>query len=295
MNTATETKIDDKATSTTAPDTDNYIPDDSEVQTPINRRPTYRFSRGKICTGREEDGTLVELPKIVGRIRRIGVHSGLTKETQIPYQQVEADIETSRGNVRIKASLSDKTGKFQPSTSALSFSEGLLELAKDELCVITAQASTKKNAYGTYSTYANAWHYDGKTSPRPTRRRPIDKSKTMDEQWHLLEAELRSHPAFAERPASEKDEEAGPTHFSEFCRECTEKSWTTPEQNPQGWLVYLAKVAKEPAPRASLASYTQDDWGTLRQALASRTEIPKSLADALAANDPFASGSSDYD
>ena len=105
MTTATETKIDDKTAPTTAQDADNYIPDDTEVQTPINRRPTYRFSRGKICTGREEDGNLVEIPKIVGRLRRIGVHAGLTKATQIPYQYRLALETHRRTHYRLPAGL----------------------------------------------------------------------------------------------------------------------------------------------------------------------------------------------
>lgn len=275
------------STTTEQPIDSNYIPNDSEVATPVGGRAVWRIASGAICTGREEDGTLRERDKVVGRLRRIGVHHGLTKDTSEPYGQLEADWETAEGMVRVKVGITEKgTGLVKPGVSAITYATGLLELAKDELAILTANQSSKKNKFGKYSTYANLYHYNPVTkAQKETARRPRTEA-TMNEQWEQLEAELRLHPAFAERPASESDESDGAanTHLSAFIQECAAKGWVTPEQNPAAWLKLMAKASVPPlaTPHQKLSDHSDDQWGELRQAMAGRTEIPKALAPAQA-------------
>jgi hypothetical protein len=263
--------------SAVADQVEEFIPDADAVATPTSDRATYRFSGGKIVMGREEDGTLSSLEKIVGRLRRLSIHSGTGKQTGIPYSQLEVDIETSRGMVRLKASLTDMKGNSAPSTSALSFAEGLLELGKDELFIATARSSTKKNRFQSYSTYANLFHFDGKNS-RATRRRPIDHAVTMDQQWARLEEELKTHPAYAERPKTESETEDAPeTELTLLIKDCIAKGWPTPEQQPGVWCQMFAKALSLPKVPASLAEWTEEQTKNVRLALESRKDCPGPL------------------
>ena len=139
--------------------TATYIPSDSDVATPTNSRSVWRVANGEICTGREEDGTLKTREKIVGLLHRIGVHEGHSKQNGTYFKQLEADIETAEGVVRLKASVSDIGGAMKPGVAAITFAEGLLELAKDELFIARAAQGTKKNKYGNYTSYTNLFHY----------------------------------------------------------------------------------------------------------------------------------------
>jgi hypothetical protein len=251
----------------------DYIPSDDEVATPSGGRDVWRFAEGKIITGREDDGTLRDRPKVLGRLRRIGIFFGTAKDGT-PYGQLETDIETAEGKTRVKAGITDKHGKVKPSVSLLCFAEGLLEIAKDELFVVTAISGTKKNAYGTYSTFVNLFHLDAATKrTTQVKRREFDKSKTMEERWEELAAELKTHPSYADRPAGEHDEDEGPTHFSELCREMKERGWPTPEEAPVDWMNLMAHAMDE-KPRATLNDYTQDEWGEARLILKDCKALP---------------------
>jgi hypothetical protein len=269
------------------------IPGEEEVPSPSAGREVWRASEGKIVTGRKQDNTLREREKIVGALRRIGVHSGISKIDNTPYSQLEADIETREGMVRFKSGITDKLGKLQPSTAALSFAEGLLDLAANELMVVTANSSTKENRFGSHNTYINLHHLDATVRPLktwPTKRRPIDKSLTMEEQWSNLEAELQAHPSWAERPKDDTEEDEGEelSHLGELCREVAAKGWPTPEQAPQEWLPMVAKFFKHADKvRASLTDYSDDEWGRVRQAMQAVPKMPDAL---IPARDRLAKG-----
>lgn len=260
------------STATTQPHDENYIPSASEVQTPTGGKSAWRFSEGQIVTGRESDGTLRSTPSIVGRLRRIGIHSGVTRDTPpIPYIQLEAEFEQADGLCRVKAGVTDQKGNLQPSTPALNLAEGLLELALNELAIVTAAKSTKLNRFNKPTTYANLYHCDPTTlKGTQVRRRPIDKNKTMEDKWLELEAEIRLHPAYKERPRDENEI----THYSELCKELTAKNWPTPDDAPAEWLQQMVAAFDE---RPTLASFNDDEWGEVRQLLATATLIPTLL------------------
>lgn len=262
-----------------------HIPSDDAVATPTGQREIWRIADGQLLTGSEREGTLRSREKVTGLLRRIGIHFGTTKDTGESYGQLEADVETADGVVRVKTGITEKgTGALKPSVAALTFAGGLLDMARDELIIVTANAGTKVNKFGKTSTYANLYHLDGATlRTREAARRPRD-PRPMDEQWEALAAELRTHPAYAERPARETDDEAGnpTTHLADLCRTCAERGWPTPEQAPVEWLALAARAFKQAAPKAGLRDHDDHEWGRIHQAVLDLSALPAALAAAAA-------------
>jgi hypothetical protein len=259
---------------------ETIIPADDDIPTPHGSRLVWRIADGEIRTGREADGSLQVKEKIVGRLRRIGIFFGTSKDTGEEYGQLEADIETADGMTRVKCGITEKgTGKLQPSVAALSFAEGLLDIAKDELFVVTANLASKPNRFGKFSTYANLYHLDGLTKRTKETARLPRSDKSMDERWEDLATSLRDHPAFADRPASDSDDDAGnaTTHLSALCKECEAKGIPTPEQAPAEWLLLMQAFMEESAPRATLGNWDDDTWGRVRQETQDLTDCPEIL------------------
>lgn len=274
----------------------NYIPRDDEVSAP--KSSSWRVASGAICKGREADGTYQTKEKIVGRLRRVGVHFGILQDGT-PYGQAEADVETANGHERVKVSLTDLDGKEKGSSASLSFLWGLLQLAKDELFILTASQSKEPNKYGKHATYANFYHLaPGQSQGRPISKRPRSE-EDLDTAVEKLRDELKGHPAYADRPSNESDDEHGnaTTHLSAFCKECAEKGWSTPETLPGPWLALLTDFYKRPKAASSLADFTDDEWGQIRLKLQGNKDAPKAIkaAEAVKApaapaeDDPFAS------
>lgn len=259
--------------------TTSNIPDASDVKTP--RMTAWRVASGKILRGSEKDGSLEEREKIVGALRRVGIHFG-TKKDGTPFGQVEADIETTKGMERVKVDLTDLDGKEKGSSASKSFFWGLLQIGKDENCMLTAAQSKEPNKYGKHATYAN-WFtlkqnaqggWDTVMTPKQPRT-----EEDLDACVERLRGELKAHPAYAERSVSEADDEHGnaTTHLSALCKEMSEKGWPTPEQNPGGWLGLCAKYFKEEKPRAALSDYDDDAWGEIRLQMQKLEQCPQSI------------------
>lgn len=275
------------STTTTQP-----IPSEDDVQVSTGRQ-SWRCANGKICQGSEESGTLVIREKLVGALRRIGIHEGSYDKdgkTKRVYQ-LEADIETAQGMERVKASLCNLKGENQASGVAVGLAWGLLQIAKDEVMILTTAQGTKKNEYGSYSTFVNVFRLpEGSSRGVEVPRRGKSDEPLNDTMAKLL-SEIRTHPAFAERPASEKDEDGkATTHLSALCQECAAKGWPTPEQAPTEWLTANAKAFRH-EPRASLSAYSDDEWGDVRLTLQDKKDCPAFLKDAKAR---LASASDEY-
>lgn len=266
--------------------TTEYIPDESEV-TASSGRQSWRIANGKICKGSEDEGTLVTREKIVGRLRRVGIHEGeFTRDgkTKRVYQ-VEADIETAHGMERLKASLCDQKGKDAPSGVAVGLLWGLLQIGKDELMIVIASQGSKKNEFNSYPTFVNVFTLPAgaKQGVPIEKRKRIDGEDFADVQQGLID-QIRSHPAYAERPAHETDDEQGnaTTHLSALCKECEAKGWPTPEQAPAEWLAMMA-AAMGGNPKASIKEIPDDIWGETRLKLQDKpaNEPPKMLIPAI--------------
>jgi hypothetical protein len=263
------------------PEDTQVIPSDSDVPTPTGGKSVWRFAEGEIRTGRE--GEIRTREKVVGALRRFGVHFGHTKEGE-PYGQLEADIETrDEGIVRVKAGLTEKgTGAVKPSVAALSFAEGLLDFKPGEIVIVTANLAAKANRYGKFSTYANLYHYDAATKRMTGAARRPKSDLSIGEKWTALEAELKRHPAYADRPISEADDADGnaATHLSDLCKTCEARGWPTPEQAPAEWLSMAAKAYKSVPrvnPTGSLRDYTDHEWGEIHLKLQGVSKMPSAL------------------
>ena len=234
------------------------LPDADEVST-TRGIPSYRIANGALCQGSEKRGNLVTVAKVLGRLVRIGIHEGTGRDDGVWYQQLEADIETNTGTIRVKAPLSN-AGQTKPGVSANSFAEGLLDMAKGEVIVIEPGLSKKQNRFGSYTTYGNLFHYDLATrKTRPAARRDRNPDHTIEEQWEALAAELREHPAYEER----KTEEDATTHRALLSAECKAKGWPTPDENPSGYQELARKCFSDEF--LELKDLTEDDWGLIRQ------------------------------
>lgn len=257
----------------------NNIPDANDVKTP--RMTAWRVASGKILRGSDKDGSLEEKDKLVGALRRVGIHFGVKKDGSA-FGQVEADIETTKGMERVKVDLTDLDGHEKGSSASKSFLWGLLQIGKDENCMLTAAQSKEPNKYGKHATYAN-WFtlkqnaqggWDTVMVPKQPRT-----EEDLDDAVMRLRGELKGHPAYAERAAQESDDDHGnaTTHLSALCKEMAEKGWPTPEQNPAGWLKMMGTYFKLPQPKAGLREHDDDEWGEIRQQLQNMDKCPTSI------------------
>ena len=272
---------------------ETHIPGDDEVQAASGGK-SWRFSDGKIVTGRAKENTLASRPHIRGRVLRIGIYEGKVEEFDRPYKQLEADIETRDGVIYVKSGLLDgETFELRPSRSSLDFAWGLLQIdGGDIIQITTAQGEPWQDPQGRAreaSTYVNV----SKLIPTPEGDKVIYKEQrlikpkankdapkvSMVDQWLGFEPQIKAHPLFAERSANHNDGEEKDTHLSLLCKECKEKGWPTPEEAPAEWLAYLQKGFKEEKPRASLQSWSEDDWGSVREALLGQKECPVAPAE----------------
>jgi len=276
------------------------IADDSEIKE--SGGMTWRFSLGKIVRGRGDGADVKwaeERKAITGQLRRVGIHRGESNDQyKKQYEQVECDIETAQGLVYVKAGLlSDEPPyELKVSRSVLDFAWGLTQFTSpDETLRITAaQGEAWVNENGktmSPSTYVNFARVspepdkDGKYSVTPLIRPKADRNAPkvpMNDQWLELRKQIEAHPLFAERPNKRDDSDSGPTHFSELCRECSEKGWPTPEEAAVEWLETLPKLLTgHIGAIAALTDYSEDEWGEVRLALQERakksSDMPKFL------------------
>ena len=234
----------------------HMLPDADEVET-SRGVPSYRIANGALCQGSEKRNNLVKISKVLGRLLRLSVHEGTGKDDGIWFKHLEADFETNKGTVRIKAPLSN-AGVEKPGIAATSFAEGLLDLALGEVAMVEPDQSTKPNRFGSYTTFARVYHYDVKTGKtRSTARRDRDANQTLEDQWADLEEELKTHPAYQDRKVTAE------THRSLLTAECKAKGWPTPDENPEGYTA-LMRTALDDA-FIDLPDVEDDVWGELRE------------------------------
>lgn len=267
--------------------TETAIPQEEEVVARQGSK-AWRIANGTICRGSKDSSNLETRDKIVGRLRRVGIYDGKYEDERI--YQVEADIETASGMVRVKSSLTDMQGKETASGVSIGLTWGLLQIAKDEDMIITATQGSTKNKFGSYPTFVNIFRLPAgsKTGTEVPRRKKVD--EPMEDTLQKLLDELREHPAYADRPASEAK---GDTHLGELTKEAAAKGWPTPEQAPDEWLQMTAKFFKLKAPKAALSDHDDDEWGQVRLSLQVITKLPALLEAAKkrleeAEDDPFA-------
>lgn len=274
----------------------NVIPNEADVQA-TGLGGAWRFAEGKIRRGRK--GNYEDRPsqKVVGILRRVGIHSGKRESDNITYSQIEVDIETANGLEHFKSSLTDDDGFLKSSSATNGLAWGVLNIGKDERIMITCEEASFVTEKGGKPTFVNIWKtktnegddWSFSQCVRPKRDKAAPKISLVD-QWEMMRGQFTKHPAFADRPVSRDDDEQGnaTTHLSALCKECAEKGWPTPEQAPGPWLAMMAAAYKH-EPRARLSDYPDDGddsvacWKTIRQALEKRRECPELIRVAAAA------------
>lgn len=232
----------------------------------------WRIAQGKILRGRR--GEEEERPALLGYLRRIGVHFG-TLDDGREYGKLEAELECNGGMETVSTNLVNaETGK-PTLASSISFAEGLLWAAKDELIQVEAKESSKENRYGTRSTYARVTLID----PITLRAKPFAKSESPDWSEDYLDdliEQIKSHPAYAERPKRD----GGPTHRSELNKELAAKGWPNPDEAPDEWNKLLRAFMKD-RPKVTITDLDDHEWGQVRQQIGAAKSCPKILEPAL--------------
>lgn len=249
----------------------------------------WRIAKGKVCRGREVDGTYEDAPnnQLVGRLVRVGIHEGVLDDGR-PYQKVECDLETAHGVQSVGCSLSSMS-------SSLTFAEGLLDMAKGEIVCVTANQGKKPNKFGSFTTYANLYHVDPITHKTTPATKPMfDENVGMDERLEKALTDLRTHPAYAERPKRDEDEhevavETTPSEFVLFCKLVAEKGWPLYGEVPRPYLDMAEKLGG--AKYGSEADVPDAVWTKMREGAGKAKDVPKAVAEAKKAlddYDPFA-------
>lgn len=180
------------------------IPRAEDVRT-TSGLANYRFSDGQIVKGREEDGTLeVAEFGLLGRLLRVGIHRG-TLDDGREYGKLEAELETADGRVSVGANINSLM-------ASITFGEGLLAVGKGELVKFTAGRSKVKNRYGKFTTYANVHKINEESlRPTPARVKVLDRDQRLEDVLGWIEIRLQDHPAWAERPKRDSEDEDAST------------------------------------------------------------------------------------
>lgn len=248
-----------------------------------NSFPSYRFSSGQVVTGRDEDGTLKAVPRIVGKLLRVGIHRG-TLDSGVEYGKLEAEVETADGKVSVSANLNSLM-------ASITYGEGLLAVAKDELISIWAGRSKEKNRYGSFTTYANVDKVDPKTLQTiRIKEKVLERGISLEDAWKQIEERLKKHPAWGERPKRQSDIDAAESYapFDDFCQLIVAKGWPKFEDAFGEYLAIAGKVAKKDF---SLQSDVPDDiWAAMCVQVDASTKMPvavQKVADSLPKDDEY--------
>ena len=297
---------------------DNEIPDANDVQRGEGI-PTYRVASGKLLRGSEKAGTLEELDKVVGRLIRLSFQEGKNKEGEY-FSQLEADLETSEGTVRVKTNTSN-AGVFKVGVAALSFAKALVVVKAGDLIQVEAQLASKPNKYGNYSTYANVSNVtkDEKTGRWRTKwvdKYDIDKDLSMEAQWEILLSDLKRHASWQVREMGKRDGDddghGGGGNNAEYMAPWDRPAYKAAEPalvkagwpefhhgTKDAWLTFASAAAKQKF--GTVDDIPEAFWGGLVAYLPQAKEVPAVLAAVKAAPAPaapvggFNFGADDYD
>lgn len=272
--------------------TDETILSEDEI-TQQGGSSSWRPAKGKFVQGKEiikqaeVDGQLIDVETgkypqekkvITGLLRRIGIFEADGKYGK--QHKLECDIETKAGMLHLGTTLLDSNDQFKVGIAALNLAWCLLQFEKDgPIYLETAWGDPVKlpnGKEGGRPTYINAYRVEGTNATpiyRP-KRDPNAPKLEMNEQWPALETQLRAHTAYKDREITQ--DPANPTHLSELVKWCKEKGWSSPDENPSGWLD-LANAGFKTGLKSRLNDYTDDQWGEIRQAVAGMTDMPTVL------------------
>lgn len=231
----------------------------------------WRIAGGKLCRGREINGTYKEHPhgQVLGYLQRVGIFDGIAEDGS-PYQYVEADFERNGEIVSVKCSTSSIT-------ASLTMIRSLLEVAPGELVALEPRLGTTPTTKGGYPTYVNLSRVEEGTW-KATPIKPERDERDLDD----LLAELRQHAAYGERPR--KGAESEGEEFHAFNDLVVSKGWPAVLDHPTGYLSIIQKATKIAYDR--LTDVPADVWTQMAASATKATKLPTALAQPIEA-DPF--------
>lgn len=262
----------------------DYIPDGSEIKGGGGK--AWHFAYGKVVRGRKNpvDNSYPEMrTTIIGRVKRIGIHAGVSKDSNRAFRQLEVDIQTKAGLEHIKCSLLGDDGTLRPGISTIGFGYSMTQIAANELIEIVAVLGSKPTkrpdgSDGGYPTYVNVSKIGTDNIATPIYRPKVDPNApktSAAQQWLALEPIIKALPWYKERAGN--NAAATATHLSEMSTEVAKKGWPTPDEAPAEWLTLFKTVIPSAATATSIGDITDDEVGALRLALQARTAPPVQL------------------
>lgn len=257
------------------------LPDHVDVGT--GGKGNWRISQGKVQRGRKGQEEVKEVG-LLGYLRRIGVHYGETEDGRA-YGKLECDLETKTGLERVGTYVLNPENGKPTLGSSTSFAEGLLQCKAGDLVQVSASLSKNINKYGSHTTYARVTLIDPETlEPVPGQKREKSDDYGPDYLDGLLD-QLKEHPAYAERPArdwdDDQDNKAAKGTWAAVDAACAAKGWPGPSQAPDAWLAAIGNGA------TSLGGVSDEDWASAKNRIEAAKKPPKFIADAMAAADEF--------
>lgn len=235
------------------------IPSANDVNIPRQGRYAYyRIGTGTIETGSKNKGTLQEIPKLVGRIVRVGLHES-TGEWQ--SKALEVELETrDYGPVNLSVELLDPKKNFKPSLKAVCFADALTKCAAGDIVAIEANLSRKANEFGNYSTYVNFHRLEGGDWKRIDRDR-APQGQSIPDQFAALLVKLQALPHWGAR-TQEIDAD---THLGHLAAKVKELDWMSIEGNEGKWLRFINEALLGGTKYANLHDIPDDVIGEIRQ------------------------------
>lgn len=257
----------------------------------------WRIADGHFCRGREEDNNLETQDKIFGRLKRVGIHEGELDDGR-QYAKLEVDLETRNGIESIGATLLSATAGKPSYTQCFQLGGIVLASALNQLIQLETNQATQKNRFGKYQTFLNGYFVDAVTL-KPTyiklEKKELKSEVEMRAYLDSLIEEIKTHPAYAERPKRQSDDEddAAPTPepkkkgkknkgdlIADLEVLVLDKGWPTIDQGREGYIAMAKALAEKQRMENGFAALSDCPELILEQLIEGTTratKLPKTL------------------
>lgn len=237
---------------------------------PESGAQTWRIADGKIVKGSVNLGTFEEMPgnKVLGQVLRFGVQTGEDKQTGKTWKQLEVDLATGQGQLRVKVNYNGEQGVWP--TQGVGLAKYLASLRVDDIIVIEARRSDEPNKYGKHTTFVNVERWNAQFNRREKIMTDWDGEKFANIVDDVFEA-LENHPNYKVRVPEEQKSE-----LDFFIEELQKRQWG--ELPASSFLSWVNKTAETEF--TELTDMDDDWWNWARLQIADLTECPWATAPA---------------
>jgi len=226
----------------------NTLPTGSDI--PSTQTDTWRIADGKIKRGSEKLGTEEHMPgnKVLGDVVRFGIQSGTGKEDGKPWKQLEVDLLTGNGKVRVKVNYNFQQDCWP--TQGIGLAKYLASLNPTDCIVIEPSKSKEPNAHGSFTTFVNVDRWNKELARRELIDTEWEKMKFRDIVDDVFEA-LEEHALYKERVADSEESER------DFVEQLlAQRNWV-PLSEGDAWIKWVNKTANK---EFSSLEDLDDDW-----------------------------------